>query len=171
MTEEQQQKFLRLLQQHRVSLERFTLNMTRNRAAARELMSETIAIACESFAQVRDEQAFLSYLFTIATRRQRARKRTDEKETAMSGDEIDELYAGGLKPDECMSISELREAIDSLSEEYREPLVLAELVGLPHKEIEVILGLSASTVRVRIHRAKQQLRILLGDAQTVTENE
>ncbi len=48
-----------------------------------------------------------------------------------------------------------------LPENYRTVIVLSEMEKLKKSEIAVILGLSVSTVKMRLHRAKQKLKELL----------
>ncbi|MBC8146205.1 MAG: hypothetical protein H7X80_11525, partial [bacterium] len=75
---EQQELFLSQLLPLRTRLAQFSRAMTGDYESGRDLMSDTIVAAYEHFDKVREPVAFLSYLFTIATRlhrRQRARER------------------------------------------------------------------------------------------------
>jgi RNA polymerase sigma-70 factor, ECF subfamily len=49
-------------------------------------------------------------------------------------------------------------ALAGLSEEFRVPVVLADVVGLPYVEIAEQLGVPIGTVRSRIHRGRLALR-------------
>lgn len=51
--------------------------------------------------------------------------------------------------------------IASLPENYRTVIVLSEMEGFPNSEIAAILGLSISTVKIRLYRAKRRLKELL----------
>ncbi len=55
----------------------------------------------------------------------------------------------------------VREAIQKLPEKLRAVLVLKEYSDLNYKEIATILSISESNVKVRVHRARQQLEKLL----------
>ncbi|MBL7999571.1 MAG: sigma-70 family RNA polymerase sigma factor [Candidatus Kapabacteria bacterium] len=154
-------------------LERFALTMTRDREAARELVCETVAAAYERFAHIHDEQAFLSYLFTIASRcfhRNRLRK---QRYQPMESDVIDELYAGGTTPEQSMAVSELYDALDKLPAIDREVIVMAEIIGLTHKEISVALDISIANIKVKVFRSKRKLSVLLdanGGEEPTTDN-
>jgi len=52
----------------------------------------------------------------------------------------------------------VREAIDQLSEEHRDVLVLREIDGCCYETIAEILELPIGTVRSRLHRGRLQLR-------------
>jgi RNA polymerase sigma-70 factor (ECF subfamily) len=55
----------------------------------------------------------------------------------------------------------VREAIQQLSEEFREIIVLREYEDLSYQEIANILGCPAGTVMSRLGRARSKLRSLL----------
>jgi RNA polymerase sigma-70 factor (ECF subfamily) len=48
--------------------------------------------------------------------------------------------------------------IQRLPENYRAVLILSEFEGLQNSEIAVVLGISLSTVKIRLHRAKERLK-------------
>jgi RNA polymerase sigma-70 factor (ECF subfamily) len=54
------------------------------------------------------------------------------------------------------------DAICSLPEAYRDPLVLRLVEGMTGPEIAARTGLTPGSVRVNLHRGMQQLRVLLG---------
>ncbi len=157
-----QDKFLKLLKPVASSLERYTLAMTRNREEAKDVAGETIMIAFESFGSLKEDGAFLSFLFTIASRvyskRQRAfvRFRADDKQ------DVDELYCNSIPPDVAADIHILYSALDKLPGKQREAIILFDIFGMPHKEICTIQDASLSSVKMRILRGKKKLAVLLG---------
>jgi RNA polymerase sigma factor (sigma-70 family) len=54
-------------------------------------------------------------------------------------------------------VLQLRRAIQSLPEAYREPVVLCDLEGLSYDEAAAVLGCPTGTVRSRLHRARALL--------------
>ena len=74
----------------------------------------------------------------------------------------DGVEAGGLNDvrDEPYFLTLLQQAIARLPDLYRAVYVLAEIEGLPHQEIATILGITVSTAKTRLHRA----RLLLPEA-------
>lgn len=58
---------------------------------------------------------------------------------------------------------EVKNAIDSLTPEYRSVLILWATMELSYKEIAAILSVPVGTVMSRLHRARQHLVRLLGD--------
>ena len=58
----------------------------------------------------------------------------------------------------------LREAIASLSEANRIVLVLRDVEGYSTGEVAEHLGITSTTVKVRLHRARRQVREILEEA-------
>jgi RNA polymerase sigma-70 factor (ECF subfamily) len=54
-------------------------------------------------------------------------------------------------------------ALDRLSPNQRAVFVLFYLEDRPAKEIAGVLGMSAATVSVHLHRARRRLHAILGD--------
>ncbi len=52
-------------------------------------------------------------------------------------------------------------ALDKLPEDYRSVIVLRDLEEMNTEEVAEILEISEGAVRVRLHRARQALRVLL----------
>ena len=60
-------------------------------------------------------------------------------------------------------LTRLDEALEALPTAQKTVFVLAELMEMPHDEIAQIEGVRAGTIRSRLSRAKQQLRVHLRD--------
>ncbi len=58
-------------------------------------------------------------------------------------------------------VAQLRESINMLADEYREPLTLQVIAGYSSKEIAEILDLTPGTVNTRVFRARKQLMELM----------
>jgi len=58
---------------------------------------------------------------------------------------------------------DLQSAIERLSPEHREVVVLREFEGLSYEEIAQALGVPRGTVESRLHRARGELREMLKD--------
>jgi len=58
---------------------------------------------------------------------------------------------------------EIKHALDSLSEEFREVIFLCDVQELPYQEISEILEIPIGTVRSRLARARGTLQKILWD--------
>ncbi len=149
--------FFKLLDQVYPNLEKFALNMTRNRDIARDVVSETVIAAYDSFDKLRNEKAFLSFIFTIAKRKFYEIINDKNIRLVNTDQEIDELFATQLSPEDNADINLIMEAIHELQDDQKEALILYEIIGLKYKEIAEIHDISLNTVKIRIHRARNAL--------------
>src|SRR5437660_397131 len=65
----------------------------------------------------------------------------------------------------------LAAAIGRLSAAHRDVLLLAAFGELDHEEVAAALGITTSTVRVRLHRARKKVRQALGGIDPSGDNE
>ncbi|MBI5323716.1 MAG: sigma-70 family RNA polymerase sigma factor [Ignavibacteriae bacterium] len=103
----------------------------------------------------------MSYLFTIAYR-EKIKYDKSMKKTSTSTTYIDELIDHKPSPEDLTDIHLLYEALNKLSSKTKDAVILAEIVGLSHKEIAKVQNTSVAVIKVRIHRGKKKLASLLG---------
>lgn len=151
-------------------VERFALHLTRNRGEAKEILSVVLAATWESFEGIQSHAAFKSYLFTAIRREFYAQRRRSNRFELLEDERIEQLYNTVPQPDAQLGVNDLYAALGKLNNEQREAVILAEIYGYSHKEIAEIQQSSIANVKVRIHRAKQQLRALLGELPSVEED-
>jgi RNA polymerase sigma-70 factor (ECF subfamily) len=65
----------------------------------------------------------------------------------------------------------IRDLIERLPEHYRTVIVLSEVEGFKNAEIAAILGISVDAVKIRLHRARDQLRNALSTGCTFDRND
>lgn len=161
---DRQSRFLELFEPHRPNLDRFALSMAGgNRELARDVVAETVMIAYERFETVREPAAFLSFLFTIASRTCRRYQGEGKRDVPIDERRAEMIVDPGTPPDVAADIARLRTALDVLPPKVREAIVLFELIGLPMKEIREIQGGSLTAVKVRVSRGRKRLREILGE--------
>src|SRR5437588_726670 len=57
----------------------------------------------------------------------------------------------------------IKEMVDSLTNDYRQALILTEYEGLTQRELAVRLGISVSGAKSRVQRAREKLKDMLLD--------
>ncbi len=155
------------------------MRMTRNRADAEDLLQETFLRAYRGYPNFTDGTNLRAWLYRILTNTYinsyRAKQRRPEQTEL---DEVEDLYLyrriGGLEAaslgrsaeDELMDLftdDEVREAVDALPDNFRLPVVLADVEGFSYKEIAEMMDTPIGTVMSRLHRGRKQLQKSLHD--------
>ena len=156
------------------SLYAAALRMTRNPADAEDLVQETYLRAYRGFGGFEEGTNLKAWLYRILTNTYinsyRAKKRRPD-ETEL--DEVEDLYLyrriGGLEAamagrsaeDELLerfTDAEVKEALESLPENFRMAVLLADVEGFAYKEIAEILDIPIGTVMSRLHRGRKALQ-------------
>lgn len=95
-------------------------------------------------------------------KRQRSAKTISIDSTSNEDIEIKEIPDTALTPEQSSEQTELqlivRQAIDTLSEEYKTVIILCDIQGLSYDKISELLHCPVGTVKSRINRARQALR-------------
>ncbi|AFV89781.1 RNA polymerase sigma factor [Acidipropionibacterium acidipropionici ATCC 4875] len=153
------------------------LRMTRNAADAEDVVQETYAKAFASFKQFRPGTNLKAWLFRILTntyintyRKAQRRPQTSDDENVedwqiarAASHEATGLRSAEVEALDAMPDTQVVRALDSLSEDFREVVTLADIEGFSYKEIAQIMGTPIGTVMSRLNRARKQLRGQLVD--------
>ncbi len=153
--------------------------MVRNRELAEDLAQETFIKVLNAIDSYRPEYKFSSWIFKIANnaaidhlrRRALDTLSLDGSPHAATPDAIEAttLQIGDDAESPLEEVanrelgSQIEAAIGQLRPEYRNCIILRHIEGRPYEEIAEILDLPLGTVKTYIHRARNELRILLAD--------
>ena len=169
-----QAEFAELAMEHMPSLYSAALRMTRNPADAEDLVQETYLKAYRAFGSFQAGTNLKAWLYRILTNTfinsYRARKRRPEQTEL---DDVEDLYLyrrlGGLEAaaagrsaeEEVLdhfTETDVKEAVESLPEQFRMAVLLADVEGFSYKEIAEILDIPIGTVMSRLHRGRKALQ-------------
>ena len=133
---------------------------------ARDVAQEAFLKAYRGLAGFKGEARFSSWLYQIAINLCRDRLRRRKTRASVSLDELER--SGPVIVERRPSVQEelirrdlasaVRKAIDGLSAEQREVVILKEYQGLTFLEIAQTLDVPVSTVKTRLYRGLVQLR-------------
>jgi RNA polymerase sigma-70 factor (ECF subfamily) len=161
------------------SLYAAAMRMTRNPSDAEDLVQETYLKAYRGFGGFEEGTNLKAWLYRILTNTfintYRAKKRRPMESEL---DEVEDLYlyrrlggieaaTAGRSPEtevlERMPESDVKEAVESLPEQFRMAVLLADVEGFAYKEIAEILDIPIGTVMSRLHRGRKLLQKRLWD--------
>ena len=169
--------FERLVKRHEKQVYSVALRMTGNESDAFDLSQETFIRMFQSIKSFKGDCAFSTWLHRIATnicldflRKQKRRFANEEaweieSEEKTASREVPDLR---YSPETAMEKRQVQEAVQAalltLSPEHRQVLLLREISGLSYAEISETLDMEVGTVKSRIARAREQLRIKLTES-------
>jgi RNA polymerase sigma-70 factor (ECF subfamily) len=147
------------------------IRLTRNPTDAEDLVQETYLRAYRGFRGFQEGTNLKAWLYRILTNSyiNTYRKKQREPQTVDGPEDIDEWYLydrlGGQNvegsaeekvldkiPDQAV-----KDAVESLPERFRLPVLLADVEGFSYKEIAEIMDTPIGTVMSRLHRGRKAL--------------
>jgi RNA polymerase sigma-70 factor (ECF subfamily) len=153
------------------------LRMTRNRSDAEDLVQETYIKGWRSFRTFQEGTNLRAWLFRIMTNtyinKYNAAKR---KGTEVELDDVEELFLykrlGSIDQSKLSSSAEdqmlnlftddeVKNALESLPEDFRIPVLLSDVDGFSYKEIAEMLEIPMGTVMSRLHRGRKAMQKML----------
>lgn len=146
----------RLLQENYLSVKKYLITVTHDRALAEDLTQETMIRAIQRIGQFSGKSKFSTWLISIATnlfmdslRRQKREQRYQEENAF-----FDRPAPLGPEPE----WMEVMDRLHALPRDVAMPLVLKHYYGYTYEEIGEMMGIPEGTVKSRIFNAVRVLR-------------
>jgi RNA polymerase sigma-70 factor (ECF subfamily) len=169
---EQRRQFDRLARQFEREIYNYALRLTRNRDDAVDLAQDGLVNAYRAFARFRPGSNFKAWIYRILTNAyiDKYRKRTSAPKTVLLGDASVEYELGNtsseapreFQPESALLAKipdqEIRDALDSLPEEYRSVVILCDVEDMSYEDAARTLQIPTGTVRSRLHRGRRAMR-------------
>lgn len=141
------------------ALFRYAYRLAGSAGEAEDLTQETFCTAQAKRGQLRDPEKVKSWLFSILRNAYLHRERHRKRLRAVPLAELDGLCAG--RADSELPLIEperLQQALSTLPEEYRSPLILYYFEEFSYREIADHMHVPLGTVMSRLARAKEHLK-------------
>jgi len=140
-------------------LYRFALSLARNEADACDLTQQTFSVWATKGHLLRDGSKAKSWLFTTLYREFLSNRRREMRWPKEELSEVEhELPCAMPETVDCLESTQVMEALQSIDETFRAPLVLFYLQEHSYDEIAHILEIPIGTVMSRLSRGKLKLQ-------------
>jgi RNA polymerase sigma-70 factor (ECF subfamily) len=155
------------------------LRMTRNQSDAEDLVQETYLRAYRGFEGFTEGTNLRAWLFRILTNAYiniyRAKQRRPQESDLADVEDLylyrrlgslDAVLGNRSAEDQLMDMltdDEVKEALEALPENFRLPVLLADVEGFAYKEIAEMLDIPIGTVMSRLHRGRKAMQKALFD--------
>jgi RNA polymerase sigma-70 factor (ECF subfamily) len=165
-------EFQRQALQHLDALYNFAMYLTRKPPEADDLVQETYLRAFRFAHRFQPGTHLRAWLFQILRNTFLTFYRLREREAALAEDGVPDWDVPMFHdaPDDSAGAmdahTDLERAMRRLPEEFRTVLLLAEVEGMPLEEVARVMACPVGTVKSRIFRAKERLRVVLRDYET-----
>jgi RNA polymerase sigma-70 factor, ECF subfamily len=141
-------------------LRRYARALVRDRAAADDLVQDTLERAWSRIAQWRPGSDLRAWLFGIMHNLRVDQLRRPGLNTLPMGDEGFEVPTRATQSDH-LEVNDLEAALARLPEDQRVVLLLVALEEMSYEEIAGLLGIPVGTVMSRLSRGRERLRLIL----------
>jgi len=147
--------------------------LTRNHHDALDVVQEAYFRAYRGLIDFRGEARFSTWMHRITVNcantllARRSRYRYDQIQqdfVDLNGD-----YYPERRLDDTEISADVQNALDDLPPNLRAVVVLSDVFDLAHAEIAKQLGISATAVKVRLHRARKRMRLVVQASREVDE--
>ena len=158
----------KLVHRYRGRLYNFVFRFVGDPETAEDIVQETFLRAFRKRTEYKAIANFSTWLFTIAgnlakselRRRKRWRlfsvHRDEESDTGI--DLPDESFRPDTMTESSLTDVQIQRAIDSLSDNYRQVVLLRDVDGLSYQEVSEIVNCPVGTVKSRVSRARMKLQ-------------
>jgi RNA polymerase sigma-70 factor (ECF subfamily) len=157
--------FERLMLPHLEAAFRLAHAVTRDRAAAQDVVQDSYLKAFQAWGRYRDGNA-RAWLLTIVRRQAYDWLRRERAHDLIDIEEADVPGQAGTQESDLIrdqTAGRLRAAVMALPLAFRETVILKDIEDMPYKTIADMLGVPIGTVMSRLARGRELLRQSLGE--------
>jgi RNA polymerase sigma-70 factor, ECF subfamily len=154
-------EFGRLLEKEIPRLRRYAFALTRNMSRADDLVQDTLVRAIAKQRGWQCGTNLRAWLFTLMHNQNVNGVRRSTREGAVEFDDTWPFPTAATDPAAGLSLRDLDRALAQIPEERRQVILLIGLEDISYKEAATILDVPIGTIRSRLSRGRESLRMLM----------
>ncbi len=160
-----EESFAKLFRCYAPRIFRFAMSYLNDRTHAEEVVQETMVAVWKSAKSYKEQSQVSSWILGIARNKALDHARARQREPEFLREKLDRRASARATPEQIITreaqIERMRAALERLSPEHREVMMLAFYNDLSYQEIAQILNCPEGTVKSRVYYAKEQLKKIL----------
>jgi RNA polymerase sigma-70 factor (ECF subfamily) len=169
MATAKKKRFMELYEPVHVRFEKFCKARAYGNFNFKDLMHDALVVAYERFESLKNDGAFLHFLFGIAIRLLANENRKISTERLSDHSQAYNYSVESDRTDKLLEINLLYEAISSLPDLQKESIILFEISGFSIKEIAGLQQSSEDAVKQRLVRSRKKLVELMTEKMNVEQ--
>ncbi len=151
---------------HYERVRRFIFLMVKDMWVAEDLLQETFVKVQKNLPQLNDNRKTSSWIYRIAFNVCQDHFRNSSRKARQENSVLEtEIMPHPLSSQKLLEQQQMSQCVQEqtklLPESLRTPLLLFDVMGFSHREIADILDISVENTKVRLHRARSQLKAIL----------
>jgi RNA polymerase sigma-70 factor (ECF subfamily) len=157
-----QERFMQLYEPVHERFERYCKTRAYGEFHFKDIMQDTLIVAFEKFDELKSKEAFLHFLFGIATKilaNHRKKKRPEYVDQLNA--KYEHVHQENTLIEKQFEIHDLYACLKELDKVTSECIILFEISGFSIKEIMGIQNSSEAAVKQRLSRGRKQLLLLM----------
>jgi RNA polymerase sigma factor (sigma-70 family) len=170
MAAAKKRRFMELYEPVHVRFEKFCKARAYGNFNFKDLMHDALLVAFERFDSLKNEAAFLHFLFGIAIRLLANENRKISTERISDHSVVYNYSLDSDRTDRQLEINLLYESLSKLPDLQKECIILFEISGFSIKEIAELQESSEDAIKQRLVRSRKKLVDLMTDKQNVELN-
>ena len=145
------------LVEHLPAMRAFALSLTRNRAAADDLVQDAVVKAWQNIEKFEPGTNLRAWLFTILRNLFYSARRKSKREVQDSDGAMVATLSEKPDHDGRLALADFERAFVQLTDEQREALVLVGASGFSYEEAAEMCGCAMGTIKSRVNRGRARL--------------
>lgn len=157
------ERFGLLVEKYRAEFGRYATAVLGDADAAADAMQEALIRAYQALGSCRNPSRFRSWFFRILANQCRSALARHRGHADVSAMELAAPERADSDTDRREVATALAAAMAQLTNEQREAFILKHVDGRSYEEMAAMLGVGVDALKMRVHRARDALRGLLGE--------
>jgi len=152
-------------------LRAFSRSLCGNATLADDVAQDALLKAWDARKNYRPGSNMKAWTFTILRNQFYSIKRRSWRATSLEPEVAEQTIEAGSNQDDSVRLNELRSALDRLSDDQREAIILVGATGMSYEEAAEVCDCATGTIKSRVSRARKTLQSIMDEGDFVNKTD